>query len=140
MAVRTRALGPKFSEGSRQLWLLLAKKQWSQAEASRQLSLAPGQLSRLLYGERGPGRELATRLSGGHAKIKIPLWDQAPIEAFTPPTIDGEHEKADVEPPPPSSGPKPARAGRTRTPGTPVPVVRAPHGTRRSPKAMAPAA
>jgi transcriptional regulator with XRE-family HTH domain len=82
-----RNLGAKFSEGARQLWLLLARRTWSQAEAARQLDMDAGQLVKLLYGDRRPGRELAGRLAAG-AEINLRLWDEAPTEPFVPPAAE----------------------------------------------------
>jgi transcriptional regulator with XRE-family HTH domain len=77
-------LGPKFSEGARRLWLALRKRNWSQTEATQQLKLSVGMLSRFLYGDRKPGRQTSEilRIKLG---IEPPLWDRAPAKPFSPP-------------------------------------------------------
>jgi len=84
MRLSRQTLGPKFSEGARQLWLFLARHRWTQADAAREMGLPSGQLSKILYGERKPGREWATKFQE-RAKIKPALWDQEPLELFAPP-------------------------------------------------------
>lgn len=77
-------LGPKFSEGARRLWAALIKRKWNQQEATAELELSAGVLSRLLYGDRKPGRTTSETL---RKKLGIdpPLWDRAPAKPFAPP-------------------------------------------------------
>lgn len=86
-------LGPKFSEGSRLLWVAMGSTPRTEFEKS--LEWASGKLANLLYGERGAGRATATLLL---ERFGIPLasWDQAPTEAFVPPAArEGEEVEAE---------------------------------------------
>jgi len=88
-----QGLGPQFSEGARKLWLALREAGWSQAQGAREVGMTRGQLSKLLYGERKPGRASAEtfRVRFG---IETPLWDQAPAEPFAPPAATAEQPPA----------------------------------------------
>jgi transcriptional regulator with XRE-family HTH domain len=90
-------LGPKFTEGSRRLWLLMKRFRWTQADAARALELDTGQLSRLLFGDRKPGLTLAQRLAGPPAKIKLTTWGRPPAKPFTPPSEDAEEPDAPAQ-------------------------------------------
>ena len=54
--------GKFFSEGSRQLWLALDEKRWSQEELAAKLGTKSGHTSPWLYGTRRPGLEWALRI------------------------------------------------------------------------------
>lgn len=80
-------VGPKFSEGARQLWLALVERNWTQEEARVELGLARGMLSRWLYGERCPGGPMRVRLVERLA-IPVGAWDVAPKGgAVLPPAV-----------------------------------------------------
>jgi len=83
MLYRTR-LGSLFSEGARLLWLALADRKLSQADAERLLGSPQGQLSKWLYGERRPGLKWAVLIQ---AQFDIPpeTWRLAPSRKFVPP-------------------------------------------------------
>jgi hypothetical protein len=75
-------LGDRFSEGARLLWI--ARGATPLAEFERSLEWPRGQLSNLLYGERGAGRKTATMLL---QRFGIPLeaWDLPSSVEFVPP-------------------------------------------------------
>jgi transcriptional regulator with XRE-family HTH domain len=79
---RTR-LGPKFSEGARQLWLLLEARGWSQTRLMSELGttgLVPG----WLYGDKKPSLDNAFRLKALFG-IEPELWARPPAKPFVLP-------------------------------------------------------
>jgi len=102
-----RALGPKFSEGARQLWLLMADGS-TPADLARRLGADSGQCSRLLYGDRAPGLKLAGVIQE-KLGIDIPLWNMPPLELFVPPA-------AQIAAPAPAPSEPASRRRRTPTP------------------------
>ena len=79
-----QSLGSHFSEAARLLWLALQEKGWGQQEATRQLGMPSGQISKLLYGERKAGRVWAGKLKE-QLRIDPSLWDKPPTVPFVPP-------------------------------------------------------
>jgi plasmid maintenance system antidote protein VapI len=77
-------LGPHFSEGSRLLWGELEGRELTQADAEDELECARGTVSRLLYGTRRCGLDLALVVL---AKFGIPIvaWREEPSEDFVLP-------------------------------------------------------
>jgi transcriptional regulator with XRE-family HTH domain len=80
---RTR-LGSKFSEGARLLWQTMEARGWTQVELAAELEVDSGLVSRWLYGERVPGREMALRIEE-KLGIDPKFWGQKPTIAFVPP-------------------------------------------------------
>lgn len=94
-----RHLGPRFSEGARQLWAAIEARHFSVAEAAKELDWLRSTLSNVLYGERLPGVTLAsdvTRVFG----VPIGAWAEKPTEPFIPPaareveSAEGDEEGA----------------------------------------------
>jgi hypothetical protein len=81
---RRTELGPRFSEGSRKLWLLVlaAGNPGARRALARKIETDDGTLHRLLWGDRRPSLELAGRLS--RLGIKPETWTIKPREPFTP--------------------------------------------------------
>lgn len=86
-------LGPLFCEGARLLWLALEQRGLNQTEAARLLVDAArkircdgGMLGRWLYGDRKPGRLLASRILEIFG-VPIEAWDRRPKKAFAPPAM-----------------------------------------------------
>lgn len=86
-------LGRHFTEGARQLWLVVLGKNWSQRELARQVAEASGKktkhnrsalMSRWLYGERKPTLHYVLILQE-LLNIDPALWEKPPVEPFTPP-------------------------------------------------------
>ncbi len=76
-AIRSEIAGDNFSEGAAALRRCLDRNGWSQAELARKLDVLPAMVSRLLAGQRRPGRKLGQliqRLAGVHPD----LWDAPP--------------------------------------------------------------
>ena len=80
---RTR-LGPKFSEGSRLLWLACIKHGWGQRDLREFLGCSTGTVSRYLWGDRAADRAAAEKMRDKFG-IPTPAWDQPPKKPFTPP-------------------------------------------------------
>jgi hypothetical protein len=98
-------VGPKFSEGSRRLWLA-AEGLGSQAALEAAFNtrfpedpIDAGVLSRYLYGERRADRRRAMQLREVFG-IDPTAWDQSPAAPFTPPGA-----RKDSDPPPPADEP-----------------------------------
>ena len=99
-------LGKHFSEGSRQLWILVEARGWTQAalaadirahrppragqqqtgnaDQSKPRRVITSVVSRWLYGERAPDRTSAILLQELYG-IDVTLWSKAPVEPFLPP-------------------------------------------------------
>lgn len=82
-AARTK-LGPKFSEGTRLLWLACIEHGWEQRDLRALLNCSTGTVSRYLWGDRVPDRVMAEKIRE-IAGVPTPTWDQPPTEAFVPP-------------------------------------------------------
>jgi len=82
-------LGEEFNEGARQLWLLMERRGWDQADVIREIEHATkknarGLLPRYLYGDQRPGAVWAHRIELA-VGVDAGLWGQPPREPFTPP-------------------------------------------------------
>ncbi|WP_437935283.1 helix-turn-helix domain-containing protein [Sorangium sp. So ce341] len=77
-------LDKRFSEGSRQLWLLMLKRKWTQRELARALGRNHGVISRWLYGTRAPDRNSVAHVQQVLG-IEPSLWAKQPLEPFVPP-------------------------------------------------------
>ena len=82
--LRRTDLGEHFSEGSRLLWQILEKKGWTQSQLREALGAHPGEISKLLYGDKKPRFDLIVEASRKF-KIKAERWDEPPRVAFVPP-------------------------------------------------------
>jgi hypothetical protein len=81
-STRTR-LGPKFSEGSRLLWVVLDERGWTQTRLRRELGTHPGEVSKILYGDREP--RLDTLIAAEKLGVPLEAWKQPPSVEFIPP-------------------------------------------------------
>jgi len=80
-----RDLGEKFSEGSRLLWLELERRGLRQSEAEALLgTFGQGRLNRILYGDRKPSLELASKVESIFA-VPVAAWQSPPAARFTVP-------------------------------------------------------
>lgn len=79
------AVGPKFSEGARQLWITLGRRECSQTELAAALGASSALFSRWLWGDRRPELAWAEKLE---RTFHIPMgdWMHPPRETFVPPT------------------------------------------------------
>lgn len=82
-------LGPNFTEGARQVWLMMAARGLSQADVIRRLSedggsSARGLLSKWLYGDQLPGVGWAARIERAFS-VPSRLWAERAHRAFVPP-------------------------------------------------------
>ncbi|WP_437285639.1 helix-turn-helix domain-containing protein [Sorangium sp. So ce406] len=77
-------LDKHFSEGSRQLWLLMQTRMWTQRDLARALAKDSSVISRWLYGSRAPDRHSALHIQK-ILGIDPSLWGKQPLEAFVPP-------------------------------------------------------
>ena len=84
MATTRKHLGPKFSEGSRLLWLALASRGLSQNAVCREVGCSDGHVNRWLYGDRGITLNFAVKLFKLYG-IEVETWDAKPTERFRPP-------------------------------------------------------
>lgn len=82
---RTRVtLGPKFSEGSRQIWLRLEAEEITDEEFTRRVGWSRGVLLRLKYGDTNPSGQSLADLSR-ELGIDPDSFFVAPLEEFIPP-------------------------------------------------------
>lgn len=84
MRIHKTKLGPRFSEGARQLWLRMMEQNLSQAEVARRIEAPAGYVNGLLYGKKGIGIIYADRIRGLFG-IDPPLWLKPPTVEFRPP-------------------------------------------------------
>lgn len=56
------------------LWDIMASRDWSHARLAQELEEDSGKISKLVYGDRKPGRQLALKLQG--IGVEIALWDE----------------------------------------------------------------
>lgn len=83
-------LGPRFSEGSRQMWLRMSKLDMTPADFSRAAAKATGsawplsKTFRYLWGDRCPDRGPAGTISK-ILGVEMGDFDRKPVRAFTPP-------------------------------------------------------
>lgn len=68
------------------MWIRLLAEGWTQTDLAHALDTGSGQTSHWLYGERRPGRRAAETIRE-RLGISPPLWDQEPVEPFTPPGV-----------------------------------------------------
>ena len=71
-----KPLGPFASAALPQLWKALARLGWNQADLARGIETTPATASRILYGKRGVGRELARRIDDLLGLKLGVLWDK----------------------------------------------------------------
>lgn len=89
-----RHLGPRFSEGARQLWLVVEGRGLNVADAARALGWLRSTLSNVLYGERLPGVALAADVERVFG-VPIGAWALEPTDAFIPPAARDDEAEAD---------------------------------------------
>ncbi|XXX73902.1 hypothetical protein WMF30_40275 [Sorangium sp. So ce134] len=77
-------LGRRFNEGARLTWLALRRLGWSQADLRRRVKAYPGELPKVLYGDKLPTLQLAADLQD-LLKVPVKAWNQPPTEPFVPP-------------------------------------------------------
>lgn len=84
-------LGSRFSEGARLFWKklerdgYLKKRGWTSRLRS-ELGAHPGEITRVLYGDRLPSLRLAGRIQQVFG-IQAPAWHQPPSQPFVPPGV-----------------------------------------------------
>jgi hypothetical protein len=81
--------GKRFSEGARLAWVAKERRGLSNAQLAAMVGCDGATICRVLYGDRLPGRVLASQLQ---AKLKIPVlaWDQRTLsEEFVFPAARG---------------------------------------------------
>jgi plasmid maintenance system antidote protein VapI len=79
---KQRDLGEHFSEGSRLLWAVLAENKGLLSEEIRTaIGAGKGTVTRLLYGDRRAGRDLAATIEKVYG-IPAASWGQNPKEPF----------------------------------------------------------
>lgn len=83
-------LGQATSEGTRRLWLAMEARGWGQTDLATALDRKTDAVSRLLYGERRPGLELALRIRDVLG-IEPEVWSQKPLKPFVPFTLAPEY-------------------------------------------------
>ncbi len=86
-------LGPHFSEGCRQLWLLMAERGWEQPRMSSELEAGPGTLNKLLYGDRRIGFRLSLLIEN-KLGIKQRTFGVMPLKPFAPPAAVAAAQQA----------------------------------------------
>jgi hypothetical protein len=79
-------LGPKFSEGARQMWLKMKELGWSRAQTSAEIGAKSGTLHSILYGDVGVGRTMGVALEQ-KLGVAMHLWDLPPAVPFSPPAL-----------------------------------------------------
>jgi hypothetical protein len=72
---RRSGLGTASSAALPVLWAEMDRRGWGDAQLAHELGEGTGKISRLLYGDRGPGRTLAAKLFA-RLGIGLDLWDQ----------------------------------------------------------------
>lgn len=73
--------GEYFTEGARRLWLVLLKRELSQAEAAAEIGTAGATLCRWLYGERRPTLEWVFKMEKAF-KVPARCWSEPPTADF----------------------------------------------------------
>jgi plasmid maintenance system antidote protein VapI len=73
--------GPKFSEGSRLLWLAKRRADVSTADMTRALGAGNGMVHRWLFGDRRPDVGAAVKIEKAYG-IKPEMWVLAPSRRF----------------------------------------------------------
>lgn len=92
MTYHRRAVGPKFNEGARLLWLALAKDKESINDVEEKTGSASGTGSRWLYGDTKPMTPARFEIESLWG-VPVRSWDDAPTEPFVVPAL------RDTEPP-----------------------------------------
>lgn len=77
-----------FSEGSRQLWLLMLKRRWTQRDLARALGKHHSVICRWLNGTRVPDRKSVAHVQRVLG-IGPTLWRKPPRRPFSPPAARG---------------------------------------------------
>ena len=77
-------LGAHFSEGARQLWIVLQRAKETQDGAGARLHVSRGYVCRILYGDFCPGLDLCLRMQKEYG-INPGLWLKKPKSVFIPP-------------------------------------------------------
>lgn len=82
---RRTTLGPRFSEGSRQLWHALERQQMTIGDLERRLDMGhTGTVFRWLYGDSVPNLQALARIAKAF-RIDMGLWGRRPRRTFVPP-------------------------------------------------------
>lgn len=82
---RRRTLGPRFSEGTRRLWLALEAQGLAHHAAAARIGCKRGVFSRVVYGDVTPGIALLAQIERAFA-IAPSLWAKAPEKPFSLPS------------------------------------------------------
>ncbi len=64
------------------LWRIIALRGWSHARLAQELEEDTGKISKLLYGDRKPGRKLSVKLRD--LGVAIELWDKPLTDKWSP--------------------------------------------------------
>jgi plasmid maintenance system antidote protein VapI len=72
---RRQDVGEAASAALPVLWKELDKREWTHAKLAAELEEDPGKISKLLYGDRRPGRKLAAKLLERFS-IALALWEE----------------------------------------------------------------
>lgn len=72
---RKTTLGPFASAALPTLWKAIERKGWTHADFARAADISGAQASRILYGERGAGRRVAS-FCYSTLGVKLFLWDK----------------------------------------------------------------
>lgn len=77
-------IGEEFSEGTRLLWVEMARRGWTQADLRKALELPPGGLTRILYGDTKASLAFAMKCEEALG-VDASKFLLKPAEAFVPP-------------------------------------------------------
>lgn len=77
--LRSEEMGPRASEGTRQLWAAMCRHGWSQNQLAMEIGIDSGRINRWLHGTLSPSLKWAMAMKH-HPKIAIEpeAWGQAP--------------------------------------------------------------
>lgn len=80
---RRQDVGEAASAALPLIWDELQRRNWSHADLARELAEDAGKISKLLYGDRRPGRRLSLKLME-RFDISPALWDQPLPHGWAP--------------------------------------------------------
>lgn len=80
---RRQEVGEAASAALPVLWQELHQRGWSHARLASELGEDAGKISKLLYGDRRPGRRLASKLME-RLSISLSLWDEPLPKGWSP--------------------------------------------------------
>jgi hypothetical protein len=82
--LRRLTVGARFSEAHRKIWQAMEERDLSPQQAGELLGLRPGSETKLLYGDRGAGTQVADRARMVFG-VAASWWKEPPRRPWEPP-------------------------------------------------------